>query len=129
MPGTSTVPSLALAEREAGEHSGEEIAASVTGVLKKFLNRDGKVFSGCTDNAANMIKAFEFLKPAIRLPCLAHTLNLCLKRVLEILDVSCTQRALSLIARADHPRGEEVQPIHFVHSSLEHVADALAGVV
>lgn len=85
---TMVLKCAVLATRQVhGKHTGENIAGAINAILLEFGLQE-KVVCVVTDNAANMKTAVENIYGSPRhLPCIAHTMNLCVNDAIN--DKQC----------------------------------------
>ena len=104
---------LLACKRFHNEHSGENICKEMDQILRSFGLR-GKEVSCTTDNAKNEIKAIKELNVP-RIPCLAHTLNLCAQDALKSNQSLCDLRQrlneIVTFTRQSHLGKEELQRV------------------
>ena len=70
------------------DHTGQNLADAVTDMLGNWDVRADQVVATTTDNAANIIAAFNLLG-MLRLSCFGHNLDLAINKSLQIDRVKC----------------------------------------
>nr|XP_055067976.1 E3 SUMO-protein ligase ZBED1-like [Misgurnus anguillicaudatus] len=85
-----------------GSHTAENVAECITGILRDFAIQPDSVVAFTTDNALNYVNAVEQHLGAVNIPCLAHTINLAVRKGLDVRAIDTTLARLRKTASHFH---------------------------
>mgnify|MGYP001554386879 CR=1 FL=1 len=113
--------SRVLGTREySGSHTGEALASMLLDVLEEW-QLQGKVVLVTVDNASNMTKALRLANVALRMPCLAHTLNIASERTfnIDLEDWATMLKQIRAIVTHFHKSNKSTEILHEKQRLLE----------